>query len=547
MGAPWDCKLIGEFLEFDAAEYPDKEAVVHKDQRMTFEELNETVDRLAKSFLKLGIKKGEKIITIIPPRPEWLYVALAAAKIGAVTVSLDWRDELKDFEYQIPLVKPTTIINMNQFLSRMYSRILDQIRDQFTTVKNYISIAGTYLPGSIAFEDLVSKPRDEMNRELEERKSEVQEDDPVLCMYTTGTTGPPKPVILTHKNICKCVEYLAKYIGANPEDVAIGNMPVSHAAGSVHAEMQSIILGNKLVMLEKYDTEDTLKLVQREKVTFVGWPPTVYIMILNLRNFDQYDMSSIRMAVAGAGYTSPELAQRIIDNISPSFYNCWGMTELSGVATIARPEDGIEKTKCTLGKPTSSEIKIKLVDEEGKVVSRGEVGEIMVKGPTVFKEYYLMPEKNAESFDEENYFHTGDRAKQDEDGFYVFVDRIKEMYKSGGYNVSPLEIEEFLMAHPDILLAGVIAVPDEKWGEVGRAYYQKVPGSKITDKDVEEYCRRGLAAYKVPKEFKWRNLPIIGAGKVSKKKLREELEKELEKEEKLKRLREERMKESQDS
>ncbi|MFB0563566.1 MAG: class I adenylate-forming enzyme family protein [Candidatus Lokiarchaeia archaeon] len=540
MGAPWDCKLLGDFLEFDAAEYPDKVAVVHKDQRTTFEELNENVDRLAKSFLKLGVKKGDKIITIIPPRPEWIYIALAGAKIGAVTVSLDWRDELRDFEYQIPLVKPSTIINMNQFLSRNYSRIIDQIKDQFTTVKNYISIAGTYLPESIAFEDLISKPRDEMNRELEERKTEVQEDDPVLCMYTTGTTGFPKPVILTHKSIRKCIEYTAKYIGMNPEDVAIGNMPVSHAAGAVHAEMGSIILGNKLVMLEKYDTEDTLKLIEQEKVTFVGWPPTVYIMVLNLRNFNQYDLSSIRMAAAAAGFTSPELAQKIMDNIIPNLYNGWGMTEISGLGTLARPEDGIEKVKNTIGKPMSPEIKIKLVDEKGEVVSEGEVGEIMVKSPTLFKEYYTMPEKTAESFDGDGYFHTGDRAKLDEDGYLMFVDRIKEMYKSGGYNVSPLEIEEFLMSHPDILLAGVIAVPDERWGEVGRVYYQKVPGSSITDKDVEEYCRKHLADYKIPKEFKWRNLPIIGAGKVSKKKLREELEKELAKEERLKRIREQR-------
>jgi len=536
LGVTKECKLLGEFLESNAAEYSDKVAVVHKDQRITFKGLNENVDRVAKSFLKLGVKKGDRIITIIPPRPEWIYIALAGAKIGAVTVSLDWRDELRDFAYQIPLVKPSTIINMNQFLSRNYSRIIDQIKDKFSTVKNYISIAGTYLPESIAFEDLILKPRDEMNREFEERKSEVQEDDAVLCMYTTGTTGLSKPVILTHKSIRKCVEYTTKYVGLNPEDVTIGNMPVSHAAGAVHAEMQSTILGNELVMLEKYDTEDTLELIQQEKVTFIGWPPTVYTMVINLHNFKQYDLSSIRMAVAGAGFTSPQLAQKIIDNITPSLYNSWGMTELSGVATLARPEDGVEKIKNTIGKPISPEIKIKLVDEKGEIVSKGEVGEIMVKGPTLFKEYYLMPEKTEESFDEEGYFLTGDRAKLDNDGYLVFVDRIKETYKSGGYNVSPLEIEEFLMSHPDILLAAVIAVPDEKWGQVGRAYYQKVPGSSITDKDVEEYCRKHLADYKVPKEFKWRNLPIIGPGKVSKKKLREELEKELAREERLKRV-----------
>jgi fatty-acyl-CoA synthase len=536
LGAIPDFKLLGEFLEFDAAEYPDKVAVVHKDQRLTFQELNENVDRLAKSFLKLGIKKGDRIITIIPPRPEWVYIALAGAKIGAITVSLDWRDELRDFEYQIPLVKPSTIINMNQFLSRNYSRIIDQIKDKLTTVKNYISIQGTFLPESIAFEDLISKPRDEMSREFEERKSEVQEEDPVLCMYTTGTTGLPKPVILTHKSIRKCIEYSSEYLRLNPEDVAIGNMPVSHAAGAVHAEISSIIIGNKLVMLEKYDTEDSLKLIEQEKVTFLGWPPSVYIMILNLRNFKQYDLSSIRIPAVSAGFTSPQLAQRIMDNITPNLYNGWGMTETSGLATLAGPKDGIEKVKNTIGKPLSPEIKIKLVDEKGEVVSKGEVGEIMVKGPTLFKEYYTMPEKTAQSLDEEGYFHTGDRARLDEDGYLMFVDRIKEMYKSGGYNVSPLEIEEFLMSHPGILLAAVIAVPDEKWGQVGRAYYQKVPGSTITDKDVEEYCRKHLADYKIPKEFKWRNLPIIGAGKVSKKKLREELEKELARELKLKSL-----------
>jgi acyl-CoA synthetase (AMP-forming)/AMP-acid ligase II len=498
--------VLGETLARWARKTPDKEAFVFKDKRYSYRHFDQRINRLANAFTGLGIERGDKVGLVFMNCMEILECYFALAKIGAVTVPNSFRFTGRELAYQLDHSDAKAVVYGEQFHA-----VIESIRPDLSKMEHFICASEDPVPGAIHYQELVQRSP------AEEPDVFVDDDDPAFIMYTSGTTGRPKGAVLTHKN--QLMRAVNTSFAREPRyEKQLVVFPVFHQAAT-GLIIGAVYAGTTSVILDVPSPENIMSAIQDESIEFVSLVPALWNWIVNHPDFDKYDLSSLRGGTTGAAPMPVELKTTIFRKLPQvRLSEAFGMTETTATGARGFHED-LQVKQGTVGKATTF-LDVRIVDDEDRDVAVGEVGEIVYQGPTVMKEYYKDPETTTEAF-RGGWFHSGDLVRQDEEGYIYIVDRKKDMIISGGENIYPVEVEEVLYAHPKILEAAVIGVPDPDWGETVKAVVVPKPGESLTAEEVIEHCKKNLASYKKPRWVDFvEALPRNTTGKVLKFELR---------------------------
>ena len=499
----------------NSRKHPKKTAIRCGDVRRTYRELNERSNRLARALRKLGLEKGDRIATLSLNSIELMESYLAHLKIGAITVPLNAWGLDKDILYQADFTECKFFIFTQDFLPRV-----EKLRPSLPRVQEWIFIGDSLPSFAHSYEKLMD------GESAEDFPIEVKEDEEAFILFTGGTTGTPKGAVLTHKSLLwNTISVTTENQSPTPEDVIYYPMPLFHTA-ALSRFLAYMYAGGTFIVTREFDARKCLEIIEEEKVTAMTGNPTIWGKLLKEMESKSYQTGSMRMYLSSQGFLHPTMQQAIETRLFPhaQTYVSYALTEASPGVTILKPTDRPKQTG-SVGKPYMC-TEVRIVDEEDRDLPPGEVGEIIIKGPTVMKEYYQNPEETAQTL-RGGWLHTGDLGKYDEDGFLYFVDRKKDMIKTGGLNVYSKEIEEVLSRHPKIAEAVIIGVPDEKWGETIKAVVVPKEGQDLTEPEVVDFCKAHLASYKKPTSVAFvEALPKTPfGGKVLKRELRERFSK----------------------
>jgi acyl-CoA synthetase (AMP-forming)/AMP-acid ligase II len=504
---------IGEALSMAAYCYPDKVGVKDLNRAMTFRAYNERCCRLANGLLHMGLAKGDRFAVIAYNCVEWMEIYGAAAKAGLVAVPIMFRLLPNEYRYILDNSGAKAFIVARDFAEGASSLREELPRD---LVSNFIYLGEGEAPeGYRQYEDLVE------SGSPEEPDVEVGPKDTWVIIYTSGTTGKPKGAVRTHES---CVHHYLMYnceMGLNRSDVGLLVMPMCHANSFLYSFNFTYNYATACVYSRKsFDPEDVLKTFDREKITYTSLVPTQYMMILSLNEElkNKYDVSSLRNLLCSSAPARRSTKQQIIDYFkNANFFEGYGSSE-AGIPVMLRPEHQMEKLG-SIGREMIGVSRIKLLDDEGREVPQGAVGEIYTKQPCTFIGYWNDPEKTEQAF-RGDYFTAGDMAYQDEDGFLYLVGRKHNLIITGGENVYPSEVETVIITHPSVQEVCVIGVNDEKWGEAVKAIVVLKYGFQETDElkqDIMKYCNERMAGYKRPKSIEFisfDDIPRTATGKV---------------------------------
>ncbi len=507
--------LLGEVAARNARKFPDKEALVYGDQRLTFGEFNSRVNKLAQAFLDLGIERGSKVAVMSFNCSEFLEIYFALGKIGGVTVPLNFRLHGEELVYIVNHSDAQAFVVGEPLLP-----MVEPMRKDFVNVRDYISITGEPIEGMKHYETWIAGYPDDEPLVL------VDDDDPLFIMYTAGTTGRPKGAVLTHKNEITMWMLVSMFAMSEP---GIGDLssyrcfvppPIFHLAGFGIAQLAFFAGATVILSPQVFDPTDIMQTIEREEVSAILLIPAMANFLLQLPDLDKYDTSSLKVWVSGAAILPTATRQQIVKHFpNVRIFDVFGQTEMSPVVCGLRHSEA-EGRETSVGKPLSF-IEVRVLDDDGRDVPLGQVGEAVYRGPNVMKEYYKEPEATAEAM-RGGWFHSTDMVRQDEEGYIYIVDRKKDMIISGGENIYPAEIEEALYKNAKVLECAVIGVFDEEWGEAVKACVVCKPGETMTDEEVIEYCKKHLGSYKKPRSVDFMEaLPRNAAGKVLKRVLKE--------------------------
>ena len=533
---------IGDFLEEMVKKDPNQEFMVYPDRdlRFTYQEFDERVNLLAKGFLEIGIKKGDHVGIWAKNVPDWLTLLFATSKIGAVLVTVNTAYKSHELAYVLEQsdMKALAIIDGYQdvdYIQIVYE-LIPELKTQergklnsekFPFLESVIYVGQEKHRGMYNTNELLLLGNHADDEQFQQIKSSVTNDEVVNMQYTSGTTGFPKGVMLTHRNILNNGYYIGERQKFTEKDRLCITVPLFHCFGIVLAVMATFSHGATMVMVELFDPLLVLAAVQKERCTALYGVPTMFIAEYSHPMFDMFDLSSLRTGIM-AGSTPPiEAMKRVVNDMNMTqITSVYGLTEGSPGFTQTSVDDPLEKRVETVGKPLP-ECEVKIVDPEtGKTQGPHQTGEICCKGYNVMKGYYKMPDKTREVIDEDGWLHSGDLASVDEEGYYSIVGRIKDMIIRGGENIYPREIEEFLYTMPGVLDVQVVGISDEKYGEIVGACIILEEDAQLTEEDVRDYARTKIARFKVPKHvFFVDEFPLTASGKIQKFILREQAEK----------------------
>lgn len=529
---------VGELLEKQVNLYPDHEAIVYPELnlRKTYKEFNEMVNQAAKGLMALGVQKGENVAIWADNKPEWITSQFATGKMGAVLVTVNTNYQANELAYLLKQSEATTLIMAESYKGTSYVDILKQLCPELKgqekgdlklstlpNLKNIIVIGDTEYHYAYTWKEVIAKGNDISNSHLEQRKLSLHEDDVINMQYTSGTTGFPKGVMLTHRNIVNNGNQIADCMRLTPNDRLCIPVPFFHCFGCVLGILAAVSKGTTMIILEQFDAEKVLQAVSDEKCTGLHGVPTMFIAELNHPRFHEFDLSHLRTGIM-AGSTCPvEVMTNVMNKMGAKEITiAYGQTESSPVITQTRTEDPIELKVNTVGKPHPNvEVKI-VIPGTNTEQEIGVPGELLTRGYHVMKGYYNNPEATNEAIDEEGWLHTDDLAVLYENGYIEITGRMKDMIIRGGENIYPREIEEFLYQHPDILDVQVIGVPDEKYGEQVMAWIILKENKQTTSEEIKNYCHGKISRHKIPKYVEFvDSYPMTASGKIQKFKLRE--------------------------
>ncbi len=529
---------VGGMLEEMTRKYPDHECVLYSDRpfRKTYSEFNSICNSVAKSFMKMGIKKGDHVAMWATNVPEWLITLFATAKIGAVLVTVNTNYKIFELEYLLKQSDSNTLVLIDGFKDSNYIQILNElcpeIKDskpgqlnieKFPFLKNVISVSENKYPGMFGWSDMMNMGSDISDDELYAISSSLNCQDVINMQYTSGTTGFPKGVMLTHFNIINNGKCIGDCMHFTHEDRLCIPVPFFHCFGLVLAVMACVTHGTTMIPLEYYQPLKVMQTIQKEKCTAVYGVPTMFIGILEHPEFNNYDYSSLRTGIMSGSPCPVKYMELVVDKMNMKDITIpYGQTEASPVCTQTRIGDSLERRVATVGRSLPF-IECKIVDPEtGRDLPDGVPGEFVARGYNVMKGYYKMPEATAQAIDEDGWLHTGDLAVRDEHGYYKITGRIKDMIIRGGENIYPKEIEEFLYTLPEIKDVQVIGVPSKAYGEEIMACVILKEGCTITEDGVKSAVRSHMARHKTPKYVSFvDSFPMTASGKIQKYKMRE--------------------------
>jgi len=536
---PFRDVTVGDLLTRLARGLPDHEALVYGDgPRFTFAALEKEARTIARGLMALGVARGERVVLWATNVPEWIVLQFAVAKAGAILVTANTSLRSRDVDYLLRQSEAATLITVRGFRDVDYVDELTAIGATSGNVpglERIIFIGGQVPPGLIPYDELRAAASRVSEAELDARSTSIGPDDVINMQYTSGTTGFPKGVMLSSRNIVNNGEALGRMLGYTPADRLCLCVPLFHCFGCVIGVLGAFSHGACLCPVVAFDARQVLETVHRERCTALYGVPTMFIAELECPDFKTFDLSSLRTGVmAGALCPEPLMRRVMTDMHLPEITIAYGMTESSPGITMTPRNSSIAQRSQTVG-PVLPELDVKIINPlTGESLARGERGELCCRGYNVMKGYYNNPEATRAAIDEEGWLHTGDEATLDEDGCFRITGRIKDIIIRGGENIAPKEVEDRLREHPSVADAYVYGVADPFFGEAVAAAVRLKPGrSTATEEEhlgtkpetLIAWCAEALAKFKVPRYIRFvEAFPMTASGKVQKYKLRQEHE-----------------------
>jgi fatty-acyl-CoA synthase len=535
-------RTFHEFFREACGRNPRGAALVSGGASYTYEELWEKSGWLARSLLRMGAGPGERVGLWLPNGPELILALIAVSRAGAVGVLINTRFRMDELSYILPHSGVSILICPDSFLDIDFYGLLKEVAPDLRalpggecttthipSLRRVIALSDTPPEGCVSFREKLEEGKALPAGELERAEKKVLPGDTYLFMYTSGSTSKPKGVLLGHASCARKPPLLAERIGLRPEDRFFTAMPLCHAAGLFSGWWLAVAVAAPLFTASRFDPEEALATMSRERITVERSFPTLVrdqLELLATRKGDS-DLSALRTGLASS--LSDDIFRHIESRIGPHAYvNNYGFTEATGIVTLSFPEDPPEVRWGKMGKPLEGmEVKIAGPDS-GEALSAGESGEIMVRGWAMMKGYHDPPPGAPPAFDGEGWYRTGDLGRLDREGYLTYLGRLRERLRVGGENVSPEEIGVFLRRHPAVEAAEVFGVPDERLDEVPAAVVQRRAGASLTEGEIREYCRQGIAGYKIPRHIRFAEaMPLNSSNKVDRLRLRRDMLAEL--------------------
>lgn len=532
-------KTVGELLAEKAGTMPTHEALVYPDRglRYSYSEFNEVCDTVAKGLIALGIEKGEHLAIWASNVPEWVSLQFGTGKMGAVLVTVNTNYRSAELEYLLKQSESTTLILIEDYQGNSYIDTIYQLCPELETsepgklqskrlplLKNIIILGEKKYQGTYNWSDIMRMADVVSDEELNARIATLDPDEVINMQYTSGTTGFPKGVMLTHSNLTNNAYNIAQCMGLTEIDRLCIPVPFFHCFGSVIGTLASVSVGATMVPVQEFNAEKVMQTVEMEKCTALHGVPTMFIAELNHPKFENYDFSTLRRGVMAGTNCPIEVMKLVMDKMNMyEITICYGQTESSPVITQTRTNDPLELKVETVGRALPN-VEVKIVDPEtNSELPVYEQGELCTRGYHVMKGYYNNPGATNDAIDQDGWLHTGDLAVMDENGYCRITGRLKDMIIRGGENIYPREIEEFLYTHPKVLDVQVVGVPDEKYGEEVVAWIILKEGETSTAEEIKAYFKDKISRHKIPRQIIFTDtFPLTASGKIQKFKLREQ-------------------------
>ena len=537
-------QTIGEALSRAARMYPDQDAVVflQQNRRLSYRELQEIVRRVAANLLKLGLAPGDRLGIWSPNRLEWIVTQFAAAQIGVILVTINPAYRVIELESVVNKTGIKALVAADRFKNSNYVDLLDDVAPEIKFcspgeirskrlphLTHVIHLSDEMLPGMFCFSDLYKDLKDDDIALLSAVEKRLQPDDPINIQFSSGTTGVPKGITLTHFNILNNGYFMTGRMGLKERDRLCIPVPLYHCYGMVMGVLGCLTRGATMIFPDDaFAPKSVLGAIQSERCTALFGVPTMYIAILSDPDFEAYDVSSLRTGNMGGASVPADTMRQVIERMNmKGVTNSYGMTETSPISFQTHAGDAFDIRINTVGR-IHPHLQAKVIDEAGKIVPVGRRGELCIRGYSVMRGYWEAPEETAQAIDEAGWMHTGDLVILDEDYVCRVVGRVKDMINRGGENISPAEVEAYLIKYPKIMDVAVFGVPDAKFGEIVAAWIRLHAGLSADAEEIREFCRNRIAHYKIPTHIRFvEEFPVTVSGKVQKFVIREQMTREL--------------------
>lgn len=520
-----------QYVEYWSSVDPEFSALREGSRTVSAKDFEDMTDQLAKAFINLGVKKGDRIVTILPCGIDYIFTLIAAGKIGAILVPMDVKFRIADLKRFLSHAQPKVIVALPMAGDHDIVESLNALGTEFNETKKILVGSSEF---GESFENLLKASFD-LDKGLKAAKLNQNKDDGALVIFSGGTTGVPKAALLSHENMAlmsyiefECFKgWLGPSIGER-RIKTLANLPPSHVGGTIEFIGTGIVGGLEMIVMDDWSPTMTLETIQREKILFMGGVPTMFAIILSLSDLDKYDLSSVKFVVFSGEKVSAELIEGIREKIAPIVINGYGSTEAGSEVTFTDPDDDPAKIAQGYVGELLPTVKIKIVDDDNEL-PQGEVGEVVISGPLSIKSYFNQPEEDQAGFTPDGWVRTGDLGYLTEDGGLYIQGRKKQIIRVGSYTVLPTEVEEVALKSPDVAMSAAIGVPDKIYGEVIWLFVTPEPGRKVDEGKIIALCKKELAKFKVPKKVIIREtVPTTRIGKADRKALRKEVLESLE-------------------
>ncbi len=520
-------RTLSQVLSETAAHFPERLALISDKQRLSYRDLDARVSHVARGLIEVGVQKTDKVGLWMPNIPEWVIAYFAIARIGAVVVPMNTRYKPHEVQYILDNSEATTLFMVDTFVDIDYRSMIKSVQNSLPHLQNIIVVGDTD-EGMHPFAAIERVGEEHLaDSRLAEREKECAPLDNVFILYTSGTTGNPKGAMLSHNNIAENAKQVTAVLHATEEDIFLLAVPFFHCFGCVMGITGAITWGASIVPMTVFKAKEALELVERERVSVLYGVPTMFVLELEEYHKGKidgasYNVDSLRTGIMAGAPCPVEVMRGTMDDLHCNVSIAYGLTEASPVITMTRFDDSIEQRVETVGKALPG-IEVKIVDDAHTPVPTGGMGELACRGYNVMLGYYKMPDKTAEAIDADGWLYSGDLATIDADGYVRIVGRKKDMLITGGFNVYPAEIEEYLFTHPKVQNVSVVGVADDVMGEVAVAYILPRDDVKIDPQEIVDYCAGEIANFKVPRYVEIvETFPMTQSGKIQKFHLREQ-------------------------
>ena len=505
----------------ETVRFGDREALVDGDRRWSFSEVIKAVESAARSFIALGLQHGDRLAIWAPNSAEWIFSALGVQIVGGVLVPINTRFKGSEAAYVLNHSGAKFLLCDNKFLGQNYAQELRDSRIALPSLEHVIDFSGATDAQCTPWQDFLAQGHSVPLAEVHERERKIMPSDLCDIIFTSGTTGKPKGVMSRHDQTIRVFTEWSSIVGLSESDRYLIVNPFFHTFGYKAGFLACLLSGATMIPVPMFDVPTVLKIVSQEKITALPGPPTLYLSILNHPERNNFDLSTLRLAVTGSAAVPVEMIRRMRQELTFTvILTAYGLTESTGTITMCRADDDPLTISTTSGRAIS-DVEVRVVDQNNLEVARGTAGEIICRGYNVMPGYFENPEATAQAIDEDGFLHTGDIGIMDSNGYLAITDRIKDMFIVGGFNAYPAEIENALLTHPSIAQVAVVGQPDHRLGEVGHAFVVLRTEQTVSEQELIEWSRQCMANYKVPRHITFVDLlPLNASGKVLKYELR---------------------------